>query len=102
MLKLEITFITKVIPRLGQLDSHDILDPDSKFTVGVVSWFVGNDMSSLECCVVVMGFWTYSLWSLVNIEERADTMTGTMSIIQSVGPQKLPCEWIKDVACWSA
>jgi hypothetical protein len=81
MLELEITFIAKVIPRLGQLYSHDVLDPDPKLTVGIVSWFVGDDMPSLKCCVVVVGFWTYTLWSFVNIEEGTDTVTGTMSVI---------------------
>jgi len=69
MLKFEITFITKVIPRLGKLDSHDILYSDSEFTVGIVSWFVRYHMTSLKGCVVVMGFWTDSLWTLVDIEK---------------------------------
>jgi hypothetical protein len=81
MLKLEITLIAKVIPRLGQLDSHDIFDPNSKFTVGIISWFVGDDVSSLKCGFVVVRFWTYSLWSFVDIEERTDPVTGAMSVI---------------------
>lgn len=81
MLKFEITFITKVIPRLGKLDSHDILDPDPKFTVGIISWFVRYHMTSLKGCVVVMGFWTDSLWTFVDIEKGSDTVTCAMSIV---------------------
>jgi hypothetical protein len=44
--KLQETLMTEVMSSLGQLDSHDILDSDTEFTVVVVSWLVGQDVSS--------------------------------------------------------
>ena len=47
MFKLEVTFITKVIPRLGKLYTHDVLDSNTKFPICIVSRFVGDDVPSL-------------------------------------------------------
>jgi hypothetical protein len=47
MFKLEVTFVTKVIPRLGKLYTHDILNPDTEFPICIVSWLVGDNVSSL-------------------------------------------------------
>lgn len=40
MLKLQVALVTKVVPRLGKLYTHDILDPNTKFPIRIVSRFV--------------------------------------------------------------
>ena len=47
MFKLEVAFVTKVVPRLGKLYTHNILDSNTEFPVCIVSWLVGEDVSSL-------------------------------------------------------
>jgi hypothetical protein len=69
MFKLEITLVTKVIPRFGHFDTHDILDSNTEFPIGIVAWFVRDDMPSLQSCVVVVWLWPDPLWSLVDVEE---------------------------------
>jgi len=67
MFKFEVTFITKVIPRLGKLYTHDVLDSNTEFPICIVSWLVGDNMSSLQCCVIVVRLWSDPLRSLVDV-----------------------------------
>jgi hypothetical protein len=47
MFKLQVALVTKVVPCLGKLYTHDILDSNTKFPVRIVSWLVGDNVSSL-------------------------------------------------------
>jgi hypothetical protein len=79
MLEFEISLISKVIQGISRLSDHHILDPNSPFPIGIVPWLVREDMTDLEWCVVVCYSETYTLGSFVDIQERTDAVTCTMS-----------------------
>ena len=67
--KFEVTLVTKVVSSLGELDTHDVFDSYTEFSVCIVARLVGNHMTSLESCIVVVWLWSNSLWSFVDIQE---------------------------------
>jgi hypothetical protein len=67
VLHLQIPFIPKITPRFRHLHPDNILYPDSKLSIGVVSWFIRDDMSRLKGCIIVCYTWTDTLRTLVNV-----------------------------------
>jgi hypothetical protein len=69
----------------------DVLNTETKLTVFVESWLIGDTHSNFKLLVVSS---TDSLGAFVNVQVRSDSMASTMLVIQTNFPQVLSSQYI--------
>lgn len=72
------------------LDNVYVLYPDSKLSVGVITWFVGDHHSRDQLHFVVLQALSNALWPFVDIQERTDAVGCAVSRISNEQPFDVP------------
>jgi len=93
-----VTAASKVVGGLNLADQHDVLNTHSKLAVLVVTRLVGQGHTRDKGNVVVSNAGTASMGSLVHVQEGADTVTGSVTEVETVGPESTTSKDIQKVS----
>jgi len=94
VLEAEIAFVSKVVGRLRCANDDYVFDADAESPVGIVARFIRQCHASLEDGIIVSYTCPDSLGTFVDVEEVADSVSSTVSIIKSILPQCSPSKGV--------
>lgn len=85
----------------GEMGTRLTLYPDAEAAVFIIARFVGYNIANGKWNLGILNTSANANWTFVYIQERANTVSGTMPVIQPLRPQKLPRQTIKREAAYA-
>lgn len=98
MLKAVVAAATKVVEGIGLADQHDVLDTDTELAVLVVAGLVGQGHARNKRNVVVGNAGAASVGAFVDVQESTDTVTGSVTEVETIGPESTASQDIQQVS----